>query len=42
MRVMRAGIEQKGEFLTLLALNFVVKAMSVTGYNKMDHMDKNF
>ena len=42
MRVMRAGREQKGEFLTLLALNFVIKAMSVTGYNKMDHMNKNF
>ena len=39
---MRAGREQKGEFLTLWALNFVIKPMSVRGYNKMDHMNKNF
>ena len=40
--ITRAGKEQEGEILPLLALTWMMKAMSGRRYNKMDHMDKRF
>ena len=39
--IRRAGKGQEGEILPLLALTWMMKAMSGRGYNKMDHMDKS-
>ena len=45
---MRARKEQKDEFLTLLALLLIMKALrkaiarAERGYNRMDHMDNHF
>ena len=38
----KAGKRQGAGFLPLLAAPLILKAMSGGGYNKMDHMNKNF
>ena len=40
--VRRAGKGQEGEFISLLSLRLIMKAMLGRSYDKMNHADENF